>query len=481
MTALIRRVTVHEIVAERNAALAGYQAAHAALRAAEETFLEAHKHSARAMGGTRNSFNDHLDRPGAEKVKLHVDVAPIADFMDVARRVVDAGVWAHVVELTDLQRLMDKKAKDELRQSMTQNPPEVTEDNIFATVENFALQADSIFKRGIAEAFTNLDRRFKSHDGWKVGTRIIMTRAFNEFGSWNYYRNERDTLFDVERTFLVLDGKPPLAGYQSEIAGAIEASRRRSLQAHQSEAETDYFRARCFKNGNLHLWFKRDDLVDRVNRLLGEYYGAPIPQERSYEDDGGLNDPKTSPAARDFAFYPTPEAAADRLLDAVPLYRRHDELEEPYVVLEPSAGSGNLARRLVAKGAVVDCIEFEADRAARLRQAGIYRKIQTADFLRVAPEPVYDRVVMNPPFDRERDIDHVMHAMKFLKPTGALIAIMSAGTEFRETRKSVAFRAHMAQLNATYRDLPAGSFAEAGTYCNTLILKVWADGRTHHG
>ena len=44
------------------------------------------------------------------------------------------------------------------------------------------------------------------------------------------------------------------------------------------------------------------------------------------------------------------------------------------------------------------------------------------------------------PFDLERDIDHVTHALKFLKSDGYLTAIMSAGTEFRETKKAKAFR-----------------------------------------
>lgn len=56
--------------------------------------------------------------------------------------------------------------------------------------------ADSgtIFKRGIANCFVNLDRRFRSHDGWKIGSRVILSNAFNEWGSWNYHRNHRDTL-----------------------------------------------------------------------------------------------------------------------------------------------------------------------------------------------------------------------------------------------------------------------------------------------
>jgi hypothetical protein len=145
-------------------------------------------------------------------------------------------------------------------------------------------------------------------------------------------------------------------------------------------------------------------------------------------------------------------------------------------VLEPSAGTGNLARLCRKAGVVVECVEVQPALADRLRAEG-FRTV-CGDFLALRPDRLFDRVVMNPPFDRERDIDHVMHALDFLAPDGFLTAIMSAGTEFRETKKSVAFRALMDRMNARWRDLPAGSFAEAGTYCNTIILRVWKDGRS---
>jgi hypothetical protein len=84
---------------------------------------------------------------------------------------------------------------------------------------------------------------------------------------------------------------------------------------------------------------------------------------------------------------------------------------------------------------------------------------------------------MNPPFDMERDIDHVMRAMQFLAPDGILVAVMSAGTEFRETRKSIAFRTLVANLNGSWQDLPRGSFASVGTNVNTLIVRFAKDGR----
>ncbi|HEY9343782.1 MAG TPA: hypothetical protein VIQ53_00665, partial [Inquilinus sp.] len=145
-------------------------------------------------------------------------------------------------------------------------------------------------------------------------------------------------------------------------------------------------------------------------------------------------------------------------------------------------GTGNLAARAAAAGAVVDCVEIQAGLADQLRRAGRCRRVTTADFLSSLPDPdaLYDRVIMNPPFDRERDIDHVIHALEFLKPGGLLVAILSAGTEFRETRKSEAFRALMEKMNARWSDLPPGSFSSVGTNCNTIILKVFKDGRRHY-
>jgi hypothetical protein len=90
---------------------------------------------------------------------------------------------------------------------------------------------------------------------------------------------------------------------------------------------------------------------------------------------------------------------------------------------------------------------------------------------------LYDRIIMNPPFDRERDIDHVMHALKFLKDDGLLVAIMSAHTEFAESRKATAFREHIAKLNGVFSDNPRSSFSSVGTNVNTLTLKVWKNGR----
>ena len=477
-TSIVPRATVRDMVRRRQKALDGFAAYYTALSGAADAstvaFTAFHEIDQR---GRTDRYSIHREKE--EKHFLNgLNITSPADFTETARKMVDRRVWAVLIEITDLERLMDKKAKDDLQRNLDgDDVPEATEENIFATLQTFAADADTIFKRGIANCFSALDRRFRSHDGWKIGSRVILSYAFNEWGHWNYHRNHRDTLHDIDRTFAVLDGKegPHMI---NGIVAAVDQSRRHGWQARQSECESEYFTVRAFKNGNAHVWFKRDDLVEKVNKLLGEYYGAAIPEEREPDKDTGLHQAKTS-LAKNYGFFPTPDDAAAELFRHVPLYRSREDNAPPLTVLEPSAGTGNLARRCVEAGAVVDCVEYQPALAEQLKRSRKYRKVQCGDFLAILPDParLYDRVVMNPPFDRERDIDHVLHALKFLKPDGCLVAIMSASTEFRETRKSIAFRELIEGMGGRYRDLPAGSFASVGTYVNTLMLRVWKDGR----
>jgi hypothetical protein len=485
---IVPRATVKMIVAKRDAALVLYGEAHGTLALASRA-VERACAAASSLHPRDDRYNHHLHDEKARFLKA-VEVPCRDDYMAQARKITDTDVWSHIIAITDLEQLMDKQAKDDLHQRLLNDPPEATVENIYATLEQFSRDADTIFKRGIANCFSSLDRRFRSHDGFKLGSRVILDRMFDEHGWWDYRRDMESTLLDIERTFILLDGQSMRPGYGG-IVGRLRHRRQASHGARQDIVENEFFKVCIYKNGNAHVWLKRDDLVEKVNRLLADYYGEVIPDGQTPDDDGGLFTPKTS-VAKNYGFFPTPDAAAERVIRHTPLYRDRDEA--PLSVLEPSAGSGNLARRCAEARtgtnydggrcdytyrAAVDCIEIQPELADALRSEGVYRRVLSCDFLLLQPDPekLYDRVVMNPPFDRERDIDHVMHALSFLKADGFLIAIMSAGTEFRETRKSTAFRSLMQRMNALWEDLPPGSFASAGTYVNTVILRVWKDGR----
>lgn len=172
-------------------------------------------------------------------------------------------------------------------------------------------------------------------------------------------------------------------------------------------------------------------------------------------------------------YFPTPAEVVEVMLDRA-------GIEPGMVVLEPSAGSGNIANAVREQFPTmqVHCFELNRRLAELLRLKGHY--VGGDDFLmdeQVAR--IYDRVVMNPPFERQQDLDHVRKAYRALKPGGRLVAIMAPGFEFRQDRKSQEFRGWLDEVGATWEDLPEGSFKASGTGVGTRLVVVdRAVGRT---
>ncbi|WMD23902.1 methyltransferase (plasmid) [Achromobacter seleniivolatilans] len=168
----------------------------------------------------------------------------------------------------------------------------------------------------------------------------------------------------------------------------------------------------------------------------------------------------------EFNYFPTPPTVAKLVLEL-------GEIVPGMRVLEPSAGQGELARWCCRAGGVVDCYELMDENYAVLSQAPcFFAAVQQIDFLTVQAQPIYDRVIMNPPFMKQADVHHVMHAHKFLKPGGRLIAIMSAGVTFRENRLTVSFRELVRDRGGFIEALPEGSFKASGTMVNTVVVAI---------
>lgn len=169
------------------------------------------------------------------------------------------------------------------------------------------------------------------------------------------------------------------------------------------------------------------------------------------------------------AFY-TPDAVADRvaeLADVDPL---------AHAVLEPSAGHGALldavARRSCQpRGAVALDIDPEAVAILHEKEyLAIYY-----DFLATPTAPIFDRVLMNPPFTQGADVAHVTHALGFLKPGGRLVAIMGPSWRWKDDVRSLAFRNLLGCnrfADARFDDVPAGAFKASGTDIATVIVTV---------
>lgn len=82
----------------------------------------------------------------------------------------------------------------------------------------------------------------------------------------------------------------------------------------------------------------------------------------------------------------------------------------------------------------------------------------------------FDAVVMNPPFEKQADIDHVLHAYKMLKPGSRLVSVMAAGITFREDKKAKGLRELINNSGGKIISLPDGAFKESGTMVRTVIV-----------
>lgn len=176
-------------------------------------------------------------------------------------------------------------------------------------------------------------------------------------------------------------------------------------------------------------------------------------------------------------YFPTPDAAADQVVDTVlagdtlPYLERNPT--ERIKFLEPSVGTGALLRALFRRlpRERVDVIAFEVDpgrRATLQREMGI-TAIGT-DFLAAKPDCKVDLVLMNPPFNGPKGPDtwahHVQHALTWLGPEKNLGAIVSPRLTTLRDRKSndLVLDLHaLASASGSIETLEAGTFAQKGT------------------
>lgn len=179
---------------------------------------------------------------------------------------------------------------------------------------------------------------------------------------------------------------------------------------------------------------------------------------------------------KDLEVYETPTPLAARLVMLANIERDHR-------CLEPSAGRGRIAETMaVACGSksLVTVVDVHAPFVAGLMRNG-FEDAHVANFLEWpwrhmegnydTERFMFDRVVMNPPFARQADIDHVTHASRFLTDYGVLVAVMSGGVAFRENKKTLEFLRRLRQQgNVEVTELPPATFSESGTQVNTIVL-----------
>jgi protein-L-isoaspartate O-methyltransferase len=162
--------------------------------------------------------------------------------------------------------------------------------------------------------------------------------------------------------------------------------------------------------------------------------------------------------------FPTPAHIAKRMVQLAEIPAADPQLR----ILEPSAGTGNILAEIFTYGGEIVAVEVNQTLADNLATRYQAVDVRCADFLQCNGDiGKVDRVLMNPPFARGQDVQHITHALSFLRPGGKLVAICANGTRQQEQLLPL-----VEQYTGTWEPLPEGTFMEQGTGVNTVMLSL---------
>jgi len=384
------------------------------------------------------------------------------------RKNLRASGWKALYNRCQIDRIASAKDKKLFERTLA-DPPELTFDNAKATFGPYLENPRAHILRGLAETFADLDPAYKSHSKVKIGVKGLPKRVIlSSFGDYSGTYG-RDKLRDIVNALAAYRGQPLMEHGEFLI---ISAAHRAGEDAHLDGRPAPIQRGdkgepeplpnrgltvRLFGNGNAHVFFAHDTLTD-INRALAEFYGEVLPDA---EEEDAKPRAGTS-VSKDLQFYWSPADVIERALEFAGLYNLREwrnDPPEPSRILEPSCGDGRIMDAIRVRGHRVFGIEYHAGRAAEARAKG--HNVLTANFLDQPAKPDFDMVVMNPPFYGRHYVKHVRHAIGFLKPGGQLVSILPATAHYDHS-----------ELQGEWRDLPVGSFAEAGTNIPTGLIKI---------
>ena len=348
--------------------------------------------------------------------------------------------WRALYVRLNLDQVFSAKDEDLFEQSLLA-PKELTLENLSEAFGDYWENPRYYILKGLAEVFCTLDKFYKSHTNFGIGAKGLPKRVILNGFAQTASRGS-DRLIDICRAMLQVAGEKAIT---NEERGLIRDG---AFTGKDFELERLGLTIKVFANKNAHVHFNQRALKV-VNDGLHEFYGTVLPDDSGERPSGKKASTEVS---KDLQFYRTPKAVIERILN-------NERFTKGSLVLEPSCGDGAILDALAGIGIKAVGIEVDAGRALQSKAKG--HSVMIGNFLSVEPNPIYDAVVMNPPFVGKHYAKHVEHALKFLKDGGQLITILPASAWYEHKL-----------LKGRWTDLPVASFRESGTNVSTGYLVV---------
>lgn len=147
-------------------------------------------------------------------------------------------------------------------------------------------------------------------------------------------------------------------------------------------------------------------------------------------------------------------------------------IHETDTVLEPSAGRGALIKAIhrSCPSVTVECYELMPENREFLHTLDNVILLDE-DFTKDSVGH-YTKIIANPPFSGNQDIDHVRLMYERLEEGGILAAITDQHWKFASEKKCVDFREWLEEVHGEVFEIGAGEFKESGTTVSTMAVVI---------
>lgn len=171
---------------------------------------------------------------------------------------------------------------------------------------------------------------------------------------------------------------------------------------------------------------------------------------------------------KEFQFFETPDKVIYEMMG-------YADIQDHDTILEPSAGQGAIVRHINnVCGVIPDCYELmDVNRRVMRDDSTLKYKMLGSDFLTdVDNHKRYTKIIANPPFSKNQDIDHLYKMYEKLVKWGRVVSVMSKHWQFSQNKKETQFREWLSNLDSVIVDIEPGAFKKSGTSVASCIIII---------
>lgn len=247
----------------------------ATYRKAELTILESLKKLRDTEQELQAAFGDQHGRMDLGSLYLHGKHYNLDDTGEILG-VLLRQAWGVLFERMELRRILSTERINQMDEQLRTGKDllPITENNVLGLLEGTMMQMKTFHQEAVKEVYDWLiprHERFKTNSIYEVRERVVIPYAVRvsyqgrfEPGVLCSHYNREAQLRNLDNVFHTLDGQGTVKTYGGPLCDAIK-----KCTTTDNRGETDYFEFRCFRNGNLHLRFKRLDLLAQFNAIAG--------------------------------------------------------------------------------------------------------------------------------------------------------------------------------------------------------------------